>query len=156
MVGRHTGALMLFLVVILDIGLNSLKEVKACISRVEVNVVVVEVFPDSFNPGVVGGSAFAIHGYVDFLGLQEAYPCRTGVLRPLVGVVYFRHAVESYRRFQHIQAPLFAHAVADAPSHDFPGIDINKSNYILEALGHWYMGNIGTIYLIGALNFQAA
>jgi len=39
---------------------------------------------------------------------------------------------------------LFAHAVADAPAHDFSGVHVNIGCHVHEALGHWYVSDIGT------------
>lgn len=68
------GRVMDLLVVVFDVVLNSLKEFKTIIARVQVDVVVLEAFPEALDPGVIGGAPFSVHRYLDSPADQELSP----------------------------------------------------------------------------------
>jgi hypothetical protein len=98
-----------------DVVLNSLKKFKTISARVEVNVVMLDAFPETFNPDIVDSPAFPIHRDFDVLFLEILGPKGTGILRSLVAVDDFRNTVFADCLIQDIFAPLGIHRVANPP-----------------------------------------
>jgi len=115
-----------------------------------------EAFPETFNPGIVGSSSFAIHGYPYVLLLQIVDPCGAGKLRPLVGVDDFWLSVLSNGIMQHVQTPLLGHAITNAPADDLPAVHVDKCYHIHKAFCHGDVGNVHTPNLIGSLDLQSS
>ena len=53
---------MRFVIVVGDMVLNSFIEFKTIIRRIQIDVIVFDRFPEPFDPDIIQGSAFSIHG----------------------------------------------------------------------------------------------
>ena len=141
-----------FLVVILDVVLNSFKKFKTIIARVEVNVVVLEAFPEAFDPGVVGCSTLSVHRYLDASAAQELCPQGTGVLGALVRVNNLRTSIVVDSRLEYLHTPGSLQRVAQPPGQYFSAIHIHDGSQIHESLSHGDVGDVRTPYLIRSID----
>src|ERR1700710_1484711 len=114
--------MMRFVVIVGDVVLNSFIKFKTIISRVEIHIVVLDGFPEPFDPDIIQGPPFSIHGYQYALQFEELRPQGTGVLSALIGVDDCRFTVSPNGVLQYILTPLGSKRVADAPSDNFSAI----------------------------------
>jgi len=68
------GCVVDFVIVIGHVVLDALVKLKTVFSRVQVDVIVLDGFPESFNPDIVSCPSFAVHGDLNALLFQVLCP----------------------------------------------------------------------------------
>lgn len=104
------------MVIVADVVLNSFKKFRTIIGGMQVDVIVLDGFPEPLDPHIVQGSAFAIHGYPGFeVGFYISSPFDTGVLATLIRVYDLGLSISGDGVCQNLHTPRGFHGVADAP-----------------------------------------
>ena len=138
-----------------DVVLNSPIEFKTIISRVEIDVIILQGLPEPFYPDIIQSTAFAIHRDTNFFLGKVLRPQGTGVLAALVAVYDLRLSIFCNCILQHVLTSLCTHGVTNTPTDDLAAIHVNDGCHIHKAFLHRDIGNIRTPDLIAMGDVQA-
>jgi len=147
---------MRFLVIVGYVVLNAFIEFKTILCRVQVDIIILDGFPEPLDPDIVRCPAFAVHGDLYSLSFQVLGPQRAGVLSPLIGVYDLGFAIAGYSFFQYIFTPLCTQRVANAPADDLSTIYIDNGCQIHKPSSHRDVGDIRAPHLVGPGNIHSA
>lgn len=123
---------------------------------VQVDFLVLDRLPETFNEDVVPPAPLAIHADLNAVLLKQADEGGTGKLAALVGVHDLRPTVFHDGFFQRIDAGIGRQAVRQAPSQHPAGGPIKHRAQIDETPAHWDVGRIHGPDLIRAVDAEIA
>ena len=116
----------------------------------QVNILVFDSSPESFDENVVQRSAPSIHADPDLLAFENVCKSYAGELRTLVAVEDLRLPIGLQGRLQTLYAKRRIQAVAQSPAQNLAAIPIHDCHQVGKALRQPNVGNISTPYLIRA------
>jgi hypothetical protein len=119
-----------FLMVVVDVVLNAPSKLKTIIDGMQINIIVLQRFPKSFNPNIIQSPSFAIHGYSYPFLFKVFNPKCTGILATLVAIYNLRFTIRSNSYLQNIFTPLGTHRVADDPANNLATVNINDGRHV--------------------------
>jgi len=152
--GCLLSCVMYFLMVVVDMVLNAPSKFKTIIDAMQVNIIVLQRFPKTFNPNIIQSPSFAIHGYSYPFLIKVFNPKCTGILATLVAIYNFRFTLRSNSFLKNLLTPLSTHRVADAPANNLATVNINDGRHIHKTFFHRNVGYVGTPNLVSMSNLQ--
>ena len=141
-------------IVEVEIAAQRLLDVGNGVVAVQVNLFILDRFPEALHEDVVPPAALAIHADLDAVFLKQAGEGRTGKLAALVGVHDFRSAVFHDRFFQGIDTGIGRQAVRQAPSQHPTSCPVEHRAQIDKTPAHRDVGRIHRPDLVRTLNRQ--
>lgn len=142
---------MVTLVVVVHKGLDLALKLHAVATGIQIHPLPFDRAPKPLDPGVVRGSAFAVHGDSDLQVLLNVLrPKLTGVLAVLIAVDDLRGAVTLNSLLEHTQAPRRIHRVGDAMGQDPSAVHVHHGRQVHGSLGHRHVRDVSAPDLIGA------
>ena len=99
----------------------------------EVNLLVLDAFPESFDEDVIAPAAFAIHADLDPVVLEQVGEIAAGELAALIRVEDFRLAETSHCFTDRLEAEVSGEGVGKSPGQDLAAVPVDDGNQIDEA-----------------------
>src|ERR1035437_503523 len=120
----------------------------------QVDSLVFQGTPESFDKDVVLEPSFAVHADPDFPGLEDGGKCFAGKLASLVGVENLRGSVFEKCLFQGFDTESGVQRVGQPPGQDLPGGPVHDCYQVHKSPCHGDIGNVRCPDLIGPVNGQ--
>ena len=99
----------------------------------EIDVLVLQGSPESFDEDVIGGAALAVHADGDALSFEDARAIGARELGALVGVEDLRPSVVARGVLQGVHAEIDGHGVRQAPGKDGAGVPVDDGDHVPPA-----------------------
>lgn len=123
---------------------------------VEIDVLIFDALPYSFDKDVVDPTAFAVHADPDAVGLENVSKFGAGELVALVGVEDLRPAVLADRFFQRLDTEVCAHADRYPVGQHLARGPVDDGDQIDKAPVHRNVGDVGRPAVVGAIDREAS
>jgi hypothetical protein len=137
------------IIIIVQILIQAFDERISILCRPNVNILLFECPPKSFDINIVKSPASTVHAYCYSLSFKVLYPYWAGELRALVGVQYLRFSVFSNSLLKHLKTTFCTKCVRKAPPYNVTAVNVDNCSKVKEAMLHWDICNINTPNVIG-------
>lgn len=70
---------MCFPMIVIDVAFNTFNELQTSIGWLEINMLVLQRFPESLDPGNIRGSSLSIQRHLNLIVFEVVDPCRASI-----------------------------------------------------------------------------